>query len=124
MSPGINFDRSKQVTLLVLILAIAGLAAICFAMENINPVELNIEGIEDSMVGKLVKISGKIDGIKESKSGNFYWTVDDGSKITVPILDGKFKKLTPKLGDLVEVVGLVTKYNEELEVMPKEIYIR
>ena len=120
----INIDKQKQITLVMLILSIIGLIAIYFSVENIKPVELKIESIEDSMVDKLVKINGKIDYIRKSKSGNLYWTVSDGSNITVPILDEKFKKLSVKRGDDVEIVGLVTKYNEELEVMPKEISIR
>jgi RecJ-like exonuclease len=119
-----NLDKSKQIILLVLILTIIGLAGIYFAVTNITPIELNIEAIEDSMTGRLVKINGRIDNIRKSRSGNLYWTVNDGSNITVPILNNKFKKLTPKRGDMVEIIGLVTKYNEELEVMPKEIYLR
>jgi len=119
----IRFDRSKQITLLILLLAIAGLVVIHFAVMNIKPKELEIGDIQDSMTGRLVKITGEISNIRKSKSGNSYWTVDDGSNITVPILDSKFKKLTPERGDIVEVVGLVTKYKEELEVMPKEIRI-
>jgi RecJ-like exonuclease len=120
----IRIDKSKQVTVLVLLLAITGLTGIYFAVKNINPVELKIEAIEDSMIDRLVKISGRIDNIRKSKSGNSYWTINDGSNITVPILDNKFKRLIPKRGDMVEIIGLVTKYNEELEVMPKEIYVR
>jgi len=122
---GINLalDRSKQITLLILFLAIAGLAGIYFAVKNIKPVELEIGAIEESMEGRLVKISGRIEYIRKSKSGNMYWTVGDGNNITVPILDGKLKKIAAKRGDMVEIVGLVTQYNGEMEVMPKEILL-
>jgi RecJ-like exonuclease len=116
--------NSHQVTILIFLLATVGLIGIYFAVKNIDPTELNIEQIEDSMTGKLVRISGSISNIRKSKSGNSYWTVDDGSNITVPILSNEFKKLTPKRGDMVEIIGLVSKYNEELEIMPKEISIR
>jgi len=118
-----SLDRSKQTTLLILLLAVAGLAGINFAVKNIKPVELEIGAIEESMEGKLVKIAGRIDYIKKTSSGNLYWTVNDGTNITVPILDGKFKQLPAKRGDTVEVVGLVTKYKGEMEVMPKEIQV-
>jgi RecJ-like exonuclease len=128
----IGFDKPNQITLLVLILAIAGLTGIYFAVTNINPIELKIADIEDSMTGKLVKISGRIDNIRKSSSGNSYWTIKDdnndtdgmgGAGITIPILDKKFKKIVPKRGDFVEIIGLVTKYKEELEVMPKDIHM-
>jgi DNA/RNA endonuclease YhcR with UshA esterase domain len=118
-----SIEKSKQITLLIFILAVIGLTAIYFAVINIKPIELKIASIEDSMVDRLVKINGTIDYIRKSKTNNFYWTVDDGSNITVPILDNKFKKLSVKKGDSVGIIGLVTKYNGELEVMPKEIYV-
>ena len=114
----------KQITFLVFILAVIGLVGIYFAVMNIKPIELKIESIEDSMNGRLVKISGRIDNIRKSRTGNFYWTVNDGNNITVPILDNKFKSLDVKSGDMIEIIGLVTEYNGELEVMPKEIYAR
>jgi RecJ-like exonuclease len=123
MKFNVSLDRSKQITLLILFLTIVGLAGIFFAIGNIKPLELEIGAIEESMEGKLVKISGRIDYIRKSKSGNMYWTVNDGSNITVPILDGKLKKIAAKRGDMVEIVGLVTQYNGEMEVMPKEIFV-
>jgi DNA/RNA endonuclease YhcR with UshA esterase domain len=115
---------SKYMTLLIFILAITGLIIIYVSVKNITPLELKIESIENSMVDRIVKIDGKIENIRKSKTGNFYWTVGDGNNITVPILDDKFKKLEVKSGDTVEVIGLVTEYKGELEVMPKEIYPR
>lgn len=120
----LNIDKPKQITIFISIVAIVGLACIYFAVKNIEPTELEIGAIEDSIIGKLVKITGRIENIRKSRSGNSYWTVDDGNSITVPILDGKFKKLNPKRGDTVTVLGIVSEYNGELEVMPKEIYIR
>lgn len=120
----IKTNESKLVTLLVIILALVGLIIIYFAVMNIKPLDIKINSIENSMTGRLVKINGRIDNIRKSKSGNSYWAINDGGSITVPILDNKFKKLIPKRGDIVEIVGLVTKYNEEFEVMPKEIYIK
>jgi exonuclease VII large subunit len=119
-----KLDKTKHITLLIFILAVIGLTIIYFAVSSINPIELKIEAIEDSMNGRLVKISGTISNIRKSRAGNLYLTVSDGKNITVPILNGKFKNLAAKRGDAVEIIGLVTKYNEELEVMPKEIYLR
>jgi len=62
--------------------------------------------------------------VKKSSTGNMYLTVNDGSSITVPLLSNKFRKLTPKRGDIVDIIGLVSVYKEELEVMPKEISMR
>jgi len=120
----INVDKPKQITLLIFVLSTIGLLGIYFAVINITPVELRIEEIENSMTGKIVKITGIIGNIRKSKSGNMYWTVDDGSNITVPILDNKFKKLSVKRGEAVEILGLVSEYNGELEVMPKDIRVR
>lgn len=119
----IHLDRSKQITLLVLLLAVVGLTGIYFAISNIEPVELEIGAIGQAMAGKLVRVSGRIDYISKSRSGNIYWTIDDGNNITVPLLESKFKKMSAKSGDEVEIVGLVSVYKEELEIMPKEISV-
>ncbi len=119
-----SIEKPKQMTILIFILAAVGLIAIYFAVINIKPIELKIASIEDSMVDRLVIINGTIDYIRKSKTNNFYWTVDDGANITVPILDKEFKKLSVKQGDSVGIIGLVTLYNGELEVMPKEIYVK
>lgn len=124
MKFNMSIEKPSQITLLVLILSVIGLITIYFSVKSVKPVELKINSIEESMDGTLVKINGRIDNIKKSKSGNFYWTVNDGSNITVPILDDKFKKLDLKNGDNVEIIGLVTKYKDQLEIMPKEIYER
>jgi DNA/RNA endonuclease YhcR with UshA esterase domain len=120
----ISMFSSRYITLLIFILSVIGLVTIYVSVINIKPLELKIESIEDSMIDRVVKIDGKIENIRKSKTGNFYWTVGDGDNITVPILDDKFKKLDVKSGDSVEILGLVTKYNDELEVMPKEIYVK
>lgn len=120
----IDLDRSKQITILLFLLSVLGLAAIYFSIQNITPTEIEIGLIEDSMEGKMVKISGTIDNIRKSSSGNSYWTVDDGSNITVPILESKFKAISVKRGNFVEITGLVSKYQGELEVTPKEIAVR
>jgi DNA/RNA endonuclease YhcR with UshA esterase domain len=118
-----EIDKSKQLTILIFALATIGLVAIYISVEGIKPTETKIETIESSMIDRLVKISGRIDYIRKSKTGNFYWTVDDGTNITVPILDDKFKNLGVSNGDTVEVIGLVSEYNGEMEVMPKEIRV-
>lgn len=118
-----SIDRSMQVTALVLILALIGLAGIYFAASNLEPVDVNVESIEDSMTGKLVRITGRIDNIRKTSSNNIYWTVNDGSNITIPLLDSKFKKISATKGNTVEIVGLVSQYKGELEIMPKEITV-
>lgn len=120
----INLDRSRQIALLILFLAVVGIAAIHFAIIDIEPIELKIGSIEESMTGRLVKITGRIENIRKSSSGNIYWTVDDGNNITVPIFDGKLKKVVAKRSDIVEITGLVSQYKGELEIMPKNITIR
>lgn len=118
-----GISQSTWTTIIILILALVGLAGIYFAVVSLEPTEIDIKTIEEGMIGKLVKITGAIDNIKKTSSNNIYWTVDDGSSITVPLLDSKFKKISAAKGDIVEVVGLVSQYNGELEIMPKEISV-
>lgn len=120
--------KAMDVTVLLIVLTAAGLACICIASLNITPTEVSIAAIDNEMSGKLVAVTGSIGNIRKSKSGNVYWDVSDdsmteGESITVPLLSSKFKNLVAKRGDAVEIIGLVSEYNGEMEIMPKEIHV-
>jgi len=118
-----GIGRSEIVTLAIAFLAVSGLLGVYFSARNMEPLDIGIGSISGSMAGKIVRISGVIDKVRKSASNNIYWTVDDGSGITVPLLESKFKNMPVQAGDSVEIVGVVSQYNGEMEVMPKEINV-
>jgi DNA/RNA endonuclease YhcR with UshA esterase domain len=110
----------------LLILVAFGLGLIYYSVSLTESAETEIINLENFPKGSLVKISGEISKLSKSKTGNIYWTVDDGTaSITVPLLGSiadDYRNIAKN--SLVAVTGLISEYNGELEVMPKEIEVQ
>jgi DNA/RNA endonuclease YhcR with UshA esterase domain len=111
-----------QVTLIVLILSIVGVGAIYLATTTIEPLNVGVESIDDSMVGRMVLVGGEVVGVRKTKSGSVFWSIGTSERnLTVPLLEAKFKSIDVEVGESVVIKGLVSEYQGELEIMPKEI---
>jgi RecJ-like exonuclease len=117
--------QEKYLIALIFLLTISGLLITYYAISNVDPKEMKISDINESAKGNLVTITGNIKTIKQSKSGNVYLTVDDGTdKITVPLLGALPQKFPDiKKDQLVRITGIVSEYNGQSEVMPKDIEV-
>jgi len=117
--------QEKYLIALIFLLTISGLLITYYAISNVDPKEMKISDINESAKGNLVTITGNIKTIKQSKSGNVYLTVDDGTdKITVPLLGALPQKFPDiKKDQLVRITGIVSEYNGQPEVMPKDIEV-
>jgi DNA/RNA endonuclease YhcR with UshA esterase domain len=108
------------------ILVIVGLGLVYYSVSLTESAETQIVNLENFPKGSLVKISGEISKLSKSKAGNIYWTLDDGTgTITVPLFGSiavDYSSITKN--SLVTVTGLVSEYNGELEITPKEIEVQ
>ena len=114
-------------------LSVAGVAAIYFASERIEPLAVSVEGVAASgvdgpLVGRLVRVDAAVCNIRKSKSGTVYWSVADdaecaGSVLTVPVFDKKLKALSVAKGDTIGIIGTVDDYEGELEIVPKDVQL-
>jgi len=118
--------QENAIIFALLILIAFGLGLIYYSVSLTESAETEIQNLENFPKGSLVKISGEISKLSKSKSGNIYWTVDDGTgSITVPLLGSIADDYaTISKNSLVTVTGLISEYNDELEVMPKEIEVQ
>jgi len=127
-------DRSSYFMVALLLgLSVAGVAAIYFASERIEPLAVSVEGVAASgvdgpLVGRLVRVDAAVCGIRKSKSGTVYWSVADdaecaGSVLTVPVFDKKLKALSVAKGDTIGIIGTVDDYEGELEIVPKDAQV-
>lgn len=118
--------RENAMIFAMLILVAFGLGLIYYSVSLTESAETEIQNLENFPQGSLVKISGEISQLSKSKAGNIYWTLDDGTgKITVPLLGNIASDYADiSKNSLVTVTGLVSEYNGELEVMPKEIEVK
>ena len=117
--------KENAIIFALLILTVAGLSLIYYSISLTESAETEIANLENFPKGSLVKIAGEISKLSKSKTGNIYWTVDDGTgSITIPLLGSiadVYQDITKN--SLVSVTGLVSEYNGELEIMPKEIEV-
>ena len=117
--------KENAIIFALLILTVAGLSLIYYSISLTESAETEIANLENFPKGSLVKIAGEISKLSKSKTGNIYWTVDDGTgSITIPLLGSiadVYRDITKN--SLVSVTGLVSEYNGELEIMPKEIEV-
>lgn len=111
--------------LALLILVAAGLGLMYYSVSLTESAETKIENIGSFPIGSLVTINGQITKVSKSASGNIYWTVEDETgSITVPLLGsiandyGNVKK-----DALVLISGLVSEYQNSLEITPKTIEV-
>jgi len=117
--------QEKYLIVLIFILTVAGLSITYYAVSTLDPKEIKISEITESMKGNLVRITGNVVTVKRSNSGNTYLTVDDESdKITVPLLGKLSQQFSNiKKDQFVSITGIVSEYSGQLEIMPKNIEV-
>ena len=82
-----------------------------------NFVPANLEDLDTDIVGALVKITGDVTSIKSN-----YLYIDDGNSETMIYLrsGAKINKQDLKLGDKLEVVGILEQTKNGLRVSPRD----
>jgi len=117
--------RENAIIFALLTLTAAGLSLIYYSILLTESAETEIANLENFPKGSLVKIAGEISKLTKSKTGNIYWTVEDGTgSITIPLLGSiadDYNSISKNSS--VTITGLVSEYNNELEIMPKEIEV-
>jgi len=112
----------KVVTRLSLLCSLTGLAALYVAAANTRPAVTAIASLNDDFIGTKVVISGRLIDLREHIDGHLFMKLkdDSGGVISVPVFASVRSQLNEpiELLDVVQVTGLVKKYQDELEVIP------
>jgi DNA/RNA endonuclease YhcR with UshA esterase domain len=121
--------ESYMATALLLALSAAGIAAIWFASERIEPLQTTVAGISEAgldspLVGRLVSVDATVCNVRKSKSGSLYWSVADdddcATVLTAPVFEKTLKAMGVAKGDVLRITGTVDEYEGELEIVPKD----
>jgi DNA/RNA endonuclease YhcR with UshA esterase domain len=121
--------ESYMATALLLALSAAGIAAIWFASERIEPLQTTVAGISEAgldspLVGRLVRVDATVCNVRKSKSGSLYWSVADDDDcsvmLTAPVFEKTLKAMGVAKGDTLRITGTVDEYEGELEIVPKD----
>lgn len=109
----------------LMVLVASGLSLLYYSVSLTDSAETKIENIGSFPIGSLVTISGQITKVSKSASGNIYWTVqDETGSITVPLLGSIANNYgSVKKDAFVLISGLVSEYQNSLEITPKTIEV-
>ncbi len=119
----ITDDKLLKIALVTSLIGIIGL--IIFT-PTIEVKEVNIKDINQGMIDDEVKITGMITDVAQSSSKTTYFlTINDGeAQIPLIIFESQIAEIQSKNLDIedfenrkVQVVGTVTQYNSELELI-------
>jgi len=82
----------------------------------------DIEAISDSLLNKIVKVSGKVLSVKQTTGplSVLIGSLKSSSKISMAIFKNQFTPPELNPGDTIEVVGVVTKYKEQFQIQPRD----
>jgi DNA/RNA endonuclease YhcR with UshA esterase domain len=117
-------DPDIRLTVMILLLAMIGMAAVYVAAQNIEPQELEVYQVKDAMDGKVVVVTAPLCKIRKMKTGSVFWSIgDEAENVTVPLLDARLRLIPAMEGDIVSVTGLISEYNGEMEIVPKDISV-
>lgn len=119
----ITDDKLLKIALITSLIGLVGLIAFS---PTIEVKKVNINEINNAMIDEEVKINGVITNIAQSHSKTSYFlTINDGeAQIQLIIFENQVAEIQSKNLDIenfknhkVEVVGTVTQYNSELELI-------
>jgi DNA/RNA endonuclease YhcR with UshA esterase domain len=112
----------RTIAKLSLLCSLTGLAALYFSAANSHPAITAIAKLNDDFTGTKVTISGRAIDLRNHVDGHLFLTLkdDSGGSISVPVFASVRSQLNEpvELLDVIQVTGLVKKYQNELEVIP------
>ena len=113
--------HEKTLFKLSLICSLVGIFIILIINESYSLSYSNISLIDNSSIGKTVKVQGFIISISDSPGILIMSIQDKTSNITV--IAFKEDEINLQKNDLIEVSGIVKEYKDKLEIEAKEIKV-
>ncbi|WP_405305868.1 exodeoxyribonuclease VII large subunit [Methanobrevibacter sp.] len=119
----ITDDKLLKIALITSLIGIIGLIAFT---PTIEVKEVDIKDINRGMIDEEVRVDGVISDVAQSKSKTSYFlTINDGeAQIQLIIFESQVAEIQSRNMDIedfrghkVEVVGTVTQYNSEMELV-------
>ncbi len=113
--------NDSKILKISLIVTVVGLLGIIFLSGYVNPEKLTIKQIDKSKIDNQVELDVKIDSIKKTKSNTQIIKITDNTGsinlVIFPSTDFKTKLIK---GQKITLVGRVTQYNGNLEIILEE----
>jgi len=108
-----------------LLISVIGIVLLFIFVQNIEPLEAEIKDIDDSYVGKSVKVEGIIDsiGYDKDKETLFLTVSDENKDIKIVMFKKDLENMHQNLSisDNVIITGEIALYQGDLEVIARNI---
>ncbi|MFB6089125.1 MAG: exodeoxyribonuclease VII large subunit [Candidatus Aenigmatarchaeota archaeon] len=121
--------EDKNLLIICLIISIIGLVTTSMGVYLSEKEIITINEIKNEDEGKIVKISGNISNKYKSKDGHIFLEVKDKTdKIDIVLFKNEYKNMgidteNLKKDNEIKVLGKVTEYQGNLEIISKRINI-
>ena len=114
--------HTKMLLRVSLATSLIGLIFLFILSENIEPMTVSIDKINEKMFDKYVKISGTLINVRET-SGLYILTIKDSSSEIQGIIYKQNKKISFSRykNQNVEIIGKVSEYKGQLQIEISEI---
>lgn len=117
--------KEKNLLYISIISSLAGLALLYFVSQNVELVQAKISTITPDDIGKNVKVCGEIVSKSVSKTKHIFLKLkDESGEIDLVVFNntaGKLNTYDLDKNDRICAVGSVNEFQNELEIIPKEI---
>lgn len=110
----------KRLTKIALLCSLTGILLLLLIAERQDLSMSNIQRITNASIDEQVLIKGRIATVKQMPVVTLTQVQDMTGSITVIMFD---KNSTLKIGDLVEVQGIIKQYKETLEIEAKVVKV-
>lgn len=114
----IPYMIDQRVLTICLILSLAGLMLVSYALESIEPPLTSVCSIQGNWLEKNVHLRGRVTSVNEFSGGSTVFTLEDNCSIKVYLPYNTATKINKTLEDReVDLIGVVQVYKGELEVV-------
>lgn len=103
------------------LITLVGIILLYYIVLKTELEEVPIERIDNSYLGKTIKVTGKVTSVKYS-GGHIFLTIYNKSYINVAIFSNvaNFLNESIKKGQRITVVGVLNEYKGRLQVVPRK----
>lgn len=113
---------------LCLFLTICGIVILFFLVVTIEPKNIKISDIDESMIGYYVTVYGVVSSKPIWSEENLFFDLSDGEKSIKVVMFSrdtrKYNELKIRKGNEVVVIGRVSEYKGELEIVAEKIVVK
>jgi len=103
-----------------LVAAALGLVGLYITTLLIEPQYVPLQGIDDSLVGKVISTEGHVKSSYISNTSTMFTTIEENGS-SIEVVSFNTNNLSFESGDMIKISGEVSKYKGKLEIAAREI---